>query len=189
MTEIQNPKLLPGDIFMSDSEKIGAKIVKFLMVSPTIWHWLFGFRDEVRFYHPGLVIDQNKVIEQQSKVIIRSTERCIFSKPHIVFRHKHLTDKQRNFIVTMAKQDLGKGYDILLIFGKLFTWLTGIKVFTRWIQQREKEICVTRLAKWYFQATGITFGKKTWHEVTTDDIDDYSSIDDVENWEIVSVNV
>lgn len=183
-----NPKLLAGDIFVSDSDKIGAKIVKFLMISPTIWHWLFGIRDEVRFFHPGIVIDQYRVIEQQSKVLIRSTERCIFSKSHIVLRNKSLTDKQRNFIVTLAKQDLGEGYDILLIFGKLFTWLTGIKVFTRWIQQKEKEICVTRVAKWYYRATGITFGKKTWHEVTTDDIDDYCTIYDIGNWEIISTN-
>lgn len=181
------PQLLPGDIFISDSNKTGAKIVKFLMVSPTIWHWLIGIRDEVRFYHPGIVIDQYRVIEQQSKVLIRSTEKCIFSRPHIILRNKTLSDKQRKFIITLAKQDLGKGYDILLIFGKLFTWLTGIKWFVRHIEQKEKEICVTRVAKWYYQATGITFGKKTWNEVTTDDLDDFCTIEDAENWEIISI--
>jgi len=185
---MNRPILLPGDIFSSDSDKTSAKIVKFLMISPTIWHWLIGIRNEVRFYHPGLVIDQNNVIEQQSKVIIRSTEKCIFSRPHIIFRNKNLTDKQRNFIVTLAKQDLGKGYDILLIFGKLFTWLTGIKWFNRVIQAKEKEICVTRVAYWYAKATGITFGKKTWHEVTTDDIDDWCS-NHPNEWEIISINV
>ena len=181
------PKLLPGDIFISDSERIGAKIVKFLMVSPTIRHWIIGIRDEVRFYHPGMVINQDEVIEQQSKVIIRSTERCIFLRPHIVYRHKKLTIHERLYLVELAKKDIGQGYDILLIFGKLFTWLTGIKVFTRWIQQKDKEICVTRLARWYYYATGVRFGKKTWHEVTTDDVDDYCAIYDDENWETISI--
>ena len=33
-------ELLPGDIFLSDDDSIEARIVKFLMISPTIWHWI-----------------------------------------------------------------------------------------------------------------------------------------------------
>lgn len=182
------PELLPADIFISDSNKIGPKIVKFLMTSPTIWHWLVGIRDEVRFYHPGIVIDQDTVIEQQLKVKYTDTNRAIFSRVYIIYRFKKLTAQQRKLIVTLAKADLDKGYDIVLIFGKLFTWLTGIRWFTRVIQQREKEICVTRVASWYRRGADIAFGKKTWHEVTTDDIDDYC-IDHPEEVEIVSVKL
>ncbi|MFX0084320.1 MAG: hypothetical protein ACFFAU_01500 [Candidatus Hodarchaeota archaeon] len=179
-----NPELLPGDIFINDSDRIGPRIVKFLMVSPTIWHWLVGIRDEVRYYHPGMVINSDEVIEQQSTVRIRTAEHCIFSRKHIVYRYKKLTEEQRNNLVVSATADIGKGYDITLIFGKLLTWLTGVKWFVRNIESKEKEICVTRVALWYSRI-GITFGKRTWHEVTTDDIDDYC-ITHPDEWEVIS---
>ncbi len=33
---------LPGDIFLNDYDIFAAKVVKFLMKYPTIWHFLFG---------------------------------------------------------------------------------------------------------------------------------------------------
>ena len=182
------PVLKSADIFFTDNFRIQSKIVKFLMTAPTLWQYIWrairGTQQEVRFYHAGLIIDQDTMIEQQSDVRIRNTDK-IFGKNYIIWRNKKLADYQRDLIVLIAKADLGKGYDILLCFGKLFTWLTGIPIFTRWIQAKEKEICVTRVAKWYKIGANIDFGKLTWHEITTDIIDDYCMAHP-EEWEIVS---
>ena len=182
-----NPKLLPADIYLTDDTRFIAKFVKFLMTSPTIWHWLFGIRDEVRFYHVGLVVDENTVIEQQTVVEYDTPQNTIFSRKHIVYRNKKLNDMDRDLIVKLAKLDLGKKLDILLVIGKTLSWFTGIGWFTEFIQQAEKEICVTRVAKWYCKGVDILFGRNNWHEVTTDDIDDYCRGNP--DWEIVSANV
>lgn len=187
---MEMPVLKAGDIFFTDNYSVASKIVKFLMVAPTIWQYIWRAirktQNEVRFYHAGLILSQDEMIEQQSDVRFGNTEK-IFRKEYVIWRNKKLSNLESHMITEIAKLDLGKKYDILLCVGKLFTWLTGIKIFTRVIQQREKEICVTRVAKWYQLATGINFNCKTWHEVTTDIIDDYCCAHP-EEWEQIAVS-
>ena len=185
------PELKQGDIFFTDNFSTASKIVKFLMTAPTLWQYIWrairGTQNEVRFYHAGMVIrDGTEMIEQQSDVRIRPVEK-IFKKNYVVWRKKNLTADEAMLLEAYAIEDLGEGYDIVLCIGKLFTWLTWIPIFTRLIQSKEKEICVTRVAYWYFMATGETFGCKTWHEVTTDIIDDYC-IARPHEWEQVAIN-
>ncbi|RLB06450.1 MAG: hypothetical protein DRG83_00275 [Deltaproteobacteria bacterium] len=169
---------LPGDIFLNDYDIFAAKVVKFVMKYPTIWHFLFGrlfgWRpDPVVFYHAGIILNKNAVVEQQWKVRIASVQRQILDKPSIVFRNTKLTEKERNRIAREALKHIGRKYDWVLILGKLFTWLTGFVWLQRWIQLPRREICCSLVAKVYWDAVGETFGKESWHDVTTDDIDDY----------------
>ena len=186
-----NIKLQSGDIFFTNSNSTASKIVKFLMQSPTIyqqiWRWLRGSLNEVRFYHAGMVLNEKEMIEQDAKVRIRPVEK-IFKKEYIIWRKKDLTEQERNKLIEIAMADLGEGYDIVLCIGKLFTWFTGIPLFTRWIQQKEKEICVTRVAYWYKEAIGEDFGCKTWHEITTDKIDDYCIVH-LKEWKQVIIKL
>ncbi len=178
---------LPGDIFLVDSDAYYAKMVKFLMQAPTIWQWgwrkIRGMQQEVRFYHAGILFNDFYVLEQQKVVEMETVEAAFLNKPHIVYRNSRLTDIERNKIIRFAKEELGESYDIWLIFGKMFTWITGLGFFTRIIQGIDREICVTRVAKWYQKTVGITFGMQAWHEVTTDIIDDWFKKD---AWLIVS---
>lgn len=179
-----------GDIFLVDSTKTGAKIVKFLMIAPTLWHWLFrkafGGQNKVDYYHVGMVFN-DKVIEQQSKVEFEDIYDAITKKEHyVVWRRKNLSEEMKINLLNRATTDLGKGYDILLILGRTLTWLTGIKWFTRHIQSKGKEFCVTRVAGWYKEVVGTTFGCKTYHEVTTDIIDDYCKAH-LDEWERVDI--
>jgi len=194
-------KFLPGDIFFNDSTAFYATLVKFLMQSPTVWHWIIGkiqklfigeanpkFLDEVRFYHAGMIYNDTQVIEQQKKVELETIENTIINRTHVVWRRKGLSQSQRNKLIEIATADIGKGFDVLLIFGKTLTWLTGIKGLTRVIERPTKEICVTRVAKWYSLALNEKFGKKSWDEVTTDDIDNWCLINP-DKWTQVSLEV
>jgi len=182
------PELKLGDIFMTDSDRIGPKIVKFLMTAPTLWHYIWrairGTQQEVRMYHVGMVISQDKIVEQQSELKYGDTNK-ILDRKHVIWRYKHLTEEQAEILYEYAKYDLGKKYDVVLILGKTLTWLTGIKWFSRNIQINELDICVTRVAGWYFKGEIYTWDSKTWHELTTDIIDDYNA-NHLEDWLLVS---
>ena len=183
--------LQTGDIFFTDNFSTASKIVKFLMQSPTIyqqlWRWFKGTLNEVRFYHAGMVLNEEEMIEQEEDVRIRPVVK-IFKKDYIIWRKNDLTEQEKNRLVEVAVADLGEGYDVLLCVGKLFTWLTGIPFFTRWIQQKEKEICVTRVAYWYSEALGEDFGCKNWNFVTTDIIDDYCVVN-FKDWTQVAIHI
>lgn len=184
-----------ADIFLTDSDAGYAKVVKFLMQSPTLWHWIIGkilrmitgktqhlpFIDDVKYYHAGMFLDEDRIIEQQAKVQIKDAAKVRAGK-YIILRKLSLTDIDRTAIAQIASFDLGKGYDIPLIFGKTLTWLTGIRFFTHIVQCPGKEICVSRVAYWY--DLDDHFGKKSWHEVTTDDIEDWAR-SHPEDWMIV----
>ena len=180
-----------GDIFFTDNFSTASKIVKFLMQSPTIyhqiWRWYRGTLNEVRFYHAGMVLNEEDMIEQDAKVRIRPVKK-IFKKNYVIWRKNDLTEQEKNRLVEVAMADFGEGYDIVLCIGKLFTWLTGIPFFTRWIQQREKEICVTRLASWFLESIGEDFGCKSHHEATTYRIDDYCVIN-YKDWTQVVIKI
>ena len=171
-------KLQTGDIFLTDDFSIQSKIVKFLMRAPTLWQYLWralrGTLEEVRFYHAGIVISSTQIIEQQEDVRVRNVD-VIFknNKNFVIWRKINLTSLERLRLHAVALSDLNKGYDIILCFGKFIDWILGTKIFARIIQEKEKEICVTRVAKWYLNAIGETFGCKSWHNVTTKIIDEY----------------
>lgn len=185
---IPRAEYLPGDIFLVDSTASYARVVKFLMQAPTVYQWLWrkirGTQQKVRYYHAGMVYSSTHVIEQQKVVEFETIDAAFLNDPHIVYRNLQLTDQQRYKLVGLARNELGEGYDVLLIFGKTLTWLTGLGFLTRLTQWVDKEICVTRVAKWYQKVTGETFGKGSWHEVTTDNIDDWCT---KKRWMIVSI--
>ena len=182
-------KFEAGDIFLTDADHVGAKIVKFLMISPTIWHWLVGIRDEVRFYHAGMCVGVDRVIEQQRRVEFETVYDAILKKKaYIVWRKRNLTEEQKLKLLNIATADLGEGYDILLIFGKLLTWITGIKWFVRNIESKNKDICITRVGSWFFMTNIENFGKKTWHELTTDVLDNWC-LAHPNAWEIVAQKI
>ncbi len=179
-----------GDIFLCDSDRTGAKIVKFLMQSPTVWHQIWrsirGTLEPVDYYHGGMVISQEQIVEQQWKVQYKSLNK-ILNRDIIFYRNKLLTQKDLLTISVRATEDIGKTYDIPQIIGKTLTWLTGIKLFTRILGaiSKEEEICVTRIGDWY---EGICdFGVKTKHEITTKIIDEYCR-SHPEEWEVVYLN-
>ena len=157
-----------GDIFLIDSEKTGAKIVKFLMTAPTIWQHIWrAIRDSqevVKFYHVGMIYDANVFAEQQWKVQLTD----IPNPTHFaVFRYKNLTEEQTKQLKHEVDKDVGKNWDILNVLGKTLTWLTGIRLFAQFIQWPQQEICVDRVAEWYYRVLRIKFGGFTIEEVTT----------------------
>lgn len=177
-----------GDIFLCDSNRTGAKIVKFLMQAPTLWCWIWrqitGKQDSVRFYHGGMVLNTDTIIEQQWKVQLAPLDK-ILSRTIIIYRYKYFTDKDK-IILSWAKQDIGKVYDIPQLIGKTLTWLTGIRWFTRILSKLSKseEICVSRIHSWLEDIMFCPFGVKTSGETTTKIIDEYCQ-SHLNEWEIV----
>jgi hypothetical protein len=187
-----------GDIFFTDSDKTGPKIVKFLMQSPTVWHWALGkilglfspslkakFISPVRMYHAGMFVDEKTIIEQQWKIQHDEGDK-IFGGKHAVWRYKHLTEGQADSLRILAEARLGTTYDIQLILGKTMTWLTGIKWFVRNVEAKNKDICITFVAYLYFEVVGYKWGRETWHEITTDLMDDWNMAHP-DDWELVSI--
>jgi len=178
-----------GDIFLCDSDRIGAKIVKFLMTAPTVWHYIWrhfkGTQKHVRYYHAGMMLSATQLIEQQGRVQLDSADK-ILSRDVVVYRMKNLEDEARLILCVEAMSEIGHGYDIPLIFGKTLTWLTGIRLFTDILGflSVNEEICVTRVGWWYLGL--CQFGVKNHSELTTLIMDEYcmKSAD----WEVVYQN-
>ena len=198
---LQELKFQKGDIFFTDSDKTGPKIVKFLMQSPTVWHWAVGkivgifskklkakFISPVRSYHAGMFTGPERIIEQQWKIQSRPLKDTkIIGRKHVVWRYKHLTKGQADVLAILAEARIGTTYDIMLILGKTMTWLTGIKWFVRTIESKNKDICITFVAYLFFEAEIYKWGKETWHEITTDLMDDWNT-EHPEDWELISIN-
>jgi len=178
-----------GDIFLCDSDRFAAKIVKTLMTAPTVWQYLWRAirktNQEVRFYHAGLIIDDDTMIEQQGKVQYGETQK-ILSREIIIYRKKNLTDLQRTTLVGAAARDLGDSYGVISILGKTLTWITGLKFFEDFVHWDDTDICVNKVGKWYKETVGETFGVKSYRELTTDIIDDYCYLSP--DWEVIYVN-
>lgn len=78
------------------------------------------------------------------------------------------TQDQLDALKIVSEDDLGQKYGIIqTLFGKFPTWLTGIPYFARYVKLPNNEICVTRVARWYYEVFGETFGSKKYTEVTT----------------------
>jgi hypothetical protein len=181
--------VMPGDIFLCSSTRIGARIVKFLMEAPTIWIWLAraytGHREYSRYYHAGMVLDIFRVIEQEWKVQIDEFDKLVNRKV-IIYRKKSLTTLQRLGLAARATLDIGEGYDLVLIIGKTLTWFTGIKWFVDFLGglSKQEEICINRVCLWYKEVVGETFGAKNYNESTTKTVDKWCS-SHPEEWQIV----
>ncbi len=187
MSNEQN--FLLGDIFLCNSARFSAKVVKFLQQEPTIWVWIYKklFKKEmnkVEYYHAGMVISKTEIIEQQWKVQKDELDK-ILTREVIIFRKNNLTEEDRKRLYNFAIVDLGKTYDIALMFGKFLTWITGIKWFAEKIQQGDKEFCISAVADWYEQI-GEKFGVEKKELITTDIMEEYCLKS--EEWDTVYLN-
>lgn len=178
-----------GDIFLCDSPRLGARIVKFFMQSPTCWQQLWRYMlntlQPVRYYHAGMVISDTQIIEQQAKVQYGDIQK-ILSRSITIYRKKSLTDEQRALLKERAIAQLGEGYGVAEVIGHTLTWLTGIRWFVVVLGAitRNSDICVNRVARFYNHID--SFGSKTWYEITTKTMDNYCSKSS--DWEIVYTN-
>lgn len=180
-----------GDIILSDGNHTGAKIVKFFMTAPTIWHYIWRAitrkQEKVNYYHVAMIISDGfsgftglaNIIEQQKKVQFEDWNQ---NKKQVIFRLKNLTHDEKIYLHDTSIDDIGKKWDLLNAIGKFLTWLTGIKLFARYVEYPNAEICVNRVAKWYF-GIGEKFGAKKHSELTTQDMYKYMINND--NYEIV----
>lgn len=178
-----------GDIFLCNSTRFAAKIIKFLQQEPTLWIWLYKkiFKktmNTVEYYHAGMVYDKKYIIEQQWRVKVDELDK-ILTRDVVIFRNNTLTQEQKEIIKNRAVEDIEKTYDVLLMIGKTLTWLTGIKWFVRHIQQPDKEFCISAVADWFWYI-GEHFGLQTKEEITTDIMYEYCLKSD--DYDVVYLN-
>lgn len=179
-----------GDIFLCDSDRGAAKMVKLLMQSPTvwqqIWRWATKRLQPVRYYHAGLILNDLIMVEQQGKVQYGDTAK-ILSRRITIFRKTNLTEQQRFDVGNAAIGDIGEGYGVMSVFGKLFTWLTGIIWFEDIMHIGDADICANRVAYWYSKSNGELLGQKNFKRSTTKTMDEYLMKKE-NGWEIVYTN-
>jgi hypothetical protein len=178
-----------GDVFLCDSDRTGAKIVKFFMQSPNlflqVWRYMTNTLQPVRFYHAGLVIDDTTMIEQQGKVQYGDTQK-ILSRKIVIYRKKSLTDDQRALIKSRATNQLGQGYGVEDVLAHTIAWLTGLQFIVTVVGalSRNNEICVNRVARWYNHIENFGTDK---YQITTKMMDEYLQ-HYTEEWEVVYQN-
>lgn len=179
----------PGDIFLIDSNAWYANLVKFLMRSPTLYHYILGriyefitkkdspswLMRKSPYYHAGMILDATHIIEQQKVVEIENID-VILKKKHCIIRRKNITKEEQEKLLSFMKADLGKGYDWLLCIGKTFKWLTGIYLFALWMNLPSKEICINRISKMFYKMWKERWGylpiwsSLVWSLTTTNDV-------------------
>jgi len=183
-------KAKAGDIFLCDSPRFAATMVKFLMQAPTIWQWLYRAirhtQQPVRFYHAGMILGDSVLIEQQAKVQYGETQK-ILNRKVVVYRKKDLTVEQETTITMRAISDLGQEYGLVLVIAKTLTWLTGLTFFVNVFGalDRKHEICINRVCKWYNHI--CDFGSKKYFVDNTKSVDEYCQ-SHPEEWEVVYQN-
>jgi len=162
--------LQTGDIVMTDSDKFGPRMVKFLMTAPTVWQHIWrklrGTQEKVKYYHLAMMLDKENKIEQQWKVQIKAFG-SVPSKGCFIARYKKATPLDFAKLRAASREDIGKNWDILNVLGKTLTWLTGIPLFAQFIQWPDQNICVNRVADWYNVVFKYKFGALTIEELTT----------------------
>jgi hypothetical protein len=182
-------RAMVGDVFLCSSNRFAAKMVMFLMQSPTIyqqgWRWMTKRLQPVRYYHAGMILNDEQMIEQQGKVQYGETKK-IFSRKITIYRKKTLTLQQAVDLGEAAKTDIGEGYGVISILGKALTWLTGITLFVDLMHIGDSDICVNRVAYWYWKSNGELFGVKNFRRTTTKTMDEYCSKSS--DWEVVYKN-
>lgn len=162
-----------GDFAIVDSTRTPAKIVKYLMRSPTLWHDLFRMifkkLEYPLHYHAVMFINKDFMIEQQGEVLERSTDKILNTNNRLfIFRIKNgLIESEKRLLISNARSDLGHWYGVMSCIAKTLTWLTNIKFFARYIYIPKTQICINLVCKWYYNVFGELFGKKTYLESTT----------------------
>lgn len=185
-----------GDIIFQDSDKTGAKIVKFLMTAPTVWHHIYraitGTQEKVNYYHPVVVVDMlespgyplGTTAEQQKGVQLDKLEDDLKYKHLIVFRRKQNYELHKILLQEIVAKEYGQPWGTVNVFGKLLTWLTGIKAFGRYIKRPNEEVSALRIARWYYKVYGETFGEKDYRDNTTQTMVQYC-LNNPDKYEIV----
>lgn len=165
-----------GDIVLEDSNKTGAKIVKYFMRSKTLWIDLWRILtnklEKVQYYHVAMLLSNGfngfsntaTIAEQQWKVQLDDWNP---NSRQIIFRKKDLKVEQQVSLKVIALNDMKKKWDVLNAIGKFLTWLTGIPLFARYVEFPGAEICVNRVASWYWKKDIDKFGVKNHSELTT----------------------
>ncbi len=162
----------PGDIGLVNSNKSGARAVKFLQTAPTIfqhlWRKIRGTQEIVEFYHVLIFINKDTIIEQQGRVIERDSNKLLNTGNRLlIFRLKEITKVQQEALIFTARESLNGGYGVISCLAKFLTWTTGIIYFARYIHYPNTEICINRTMVWYKKAINYTFGFITPWEITT----------------------
>ena len=163
-----------GDIVFEDSDRQGAKIAKFFMTAPNVFIHIYRAitktQEKVEYYHPFVIFDDKRLIEQQLKVGFDDKENYN-KKKFIVFRRTNTNATDVLKFLYIAESEVGQIWGIFhTIFGRSLTWLTGIKFFTRYVKLPNEEVSAGRVARWLYKTYGETFGKKTYQECTTHDM-------------------
>ena len=185
-----------GDIFLCDSDRPMAGIVKLLMQAPTPYQWIFryfkGTLEKVRYYHAGMILDDLTMVEQQGTCKYGQTQKILSRRITIYRLRRNLKNcyadcgqPLEEVFKSRMLADIGAKYGVVSVFGKLLTWLTGIKWFERVIHWDNTEICVNRVGKWYVWI--CNFGVKNYRELNTRIVDNYCS-KNKEEWELVYTN-
>jgi hypothetical protein len=132
-----------------------------------------------------MVLTKNQIIEQQWKVQTDDLDK-ILDKDVIIFRKLNLSIREYKLLLERSTDDVGKIYDIPQLIGKTLTWLTGIKLFVRFLGglSKEEEICVTRISHWFKEIED--FGVKNHSEITTKIIYDY--LINSKDWAVIYKN-
>lgn len=165
-----------GDIIFKDSEKGGAKMVKFLMTAPNVWVHIWrairGTQETVQYYHPGMVTEKEGkliVIEQQWEVEYKDLNKMIGGdSPMLIARRKNLTVSDLDNLKHIAESELGQKWGVVhTLFGRFITWLTAIPYFARYVKLPNEEVSAGRVARWYAKAFGEHWGHKRYTEATT----------------------
>jgi len=161
-----------GDIIFEDSDKTGPKVVKYLMRSPTIWQDIFrlitGKIKQSEYYHPAMVFNSSRSIEQQKVVQFDDLVDELKQKKIIIFRRKNMIrPEEEGELQHLSASELGQPWGYVNLFGKFGTWLTGIKLFGRYIKRPNEEVSALRVARWFYKVFGEKFGEKDYRDNTT----------------------
>jgi hypothetical protein len=133
----------------------------------------FFQKDEVRYQHVMMAVDNEICIEALNKITFNYTrERMRDFKRFKVIRHRYINDTQRRSIVGRAKSLSGLDYGYIRLALQLFDQAFQTNYFTRRIKDPNYQICSSLVAWSYGVETGIRFGGLSWAAVEPDDIDD-----------------
>lgn len=171
---------LTGDIIFQDDSRFGPKLVKYFMRSPTIWHDFFrmitGKLEKSEWYHPVMVVyheNQFKSAEQQKRVEFDDLKDEVNRSRLLIVRPLNLTKNQKTELNKIVVEEKGQLWGFVNVWGKFFTWLTGIKLFGRYLKLPNEEVSALRVARWFYKVTGEKFGQKDYRDNTTKTMVDF----------------
>lgn len=149
----------------------------------------FFQKDEVKYQHAMLVVNDEVCIEALNKITFSSLEERMKNfKRFKIIRHIELTDAQRNAIIARAATLKGQDYGYIRLFLQLVDQAFQTNYFTKRIKDPRYQICSSLVAWCYDVETGIRFNGINWSAVEPDDIDDeslktYTDFETILEWE------